>query len=136
MIPEPVRSAFNKAMREAIADKEAADFKCTQCGYAYLGLQMEVFLEFGEPGCPNAEHGRMIMVKVHSKESNMEAMRRVAFRNDIQDVINRHSRENKSGTPDFILAEYLTQCLEAFDNAHTARKQWHQSRDTLDKTSK
>jgi hypothetical protein len=30
-------------------------------------------------------------------------------------VINSLSRENKSNTPDFILAEYLVSCLEAYE---------------------
>ena len=39
------------------------------------------------------------------------------FRNDLRDLINLHNMERGSNTPDFILAEYLINCLEAFDNA-------------------
>ncbi len=39
------------------------------------------------------------------------------FRQELENVINRCSMENGSDTPDFILAEYLADCLVAFDKA-------------------
>lgn len=39
------------------------------------------------------------------------------FRDALQKLLNRHSREFGSDTPDFILAAYLTSCLKAFDQA-------------------
>ncbi len=36
-------------------------------------------------------------------------------------AINRHSKENGSNTPDFILADFLTACLCAFDAAVVRR---------------
>lgn len=50
------------------------------------------------------------------------------FRKDIEQVINKNSIENNSNTPDFILSEYLTDCLEAFDKATTRREEWYDSR--------
>lgn len=47
------------------------------------------------------------------------------FRGALKDLINYHSMENGSNTPDFILAEYLTDCLAAFDRAISAREDWH-----------
>ena len=47
------------------------------------------------------------------------------FRSEIQAVINRFSMENDSHTPDFILAEYLTDCLAAFDKATNNRSRWY-----------
>ena len=44
---------------------------------------------------------------------------------DIRDAINRHSAENASNTPDFILAQYLERCLTAFDAAVKEREWWH-----------
>lgn len=40
-------------------------------------------------------------------------------------AINCVSAENGSNTPDFILAEYLTDCLAAFDKASRAREKWY-----------
>lgn len=48
------------------------------------------------------------------------------LRKAIETEINRHSAENGSNTPDFILAEYLTDCLGAFDKAVKRRQDWYQ----------
>lgn len=47
------------------------------------------------------------------------------FEKDIAAVINKHSVENDSNTPDFILAQYVRQCLEAFAVASRWREQWY-----------
>lgn len=46
------------------------------------------------------------------------------LREEIQTAINRASAENESGTPDFILASFLTDSLQAFDNATNLRDRW------------
>lgn len=40
---------------------------------------------------------------------------RPEFLSDLQHLINYHSLEGGSNTPDYILAEYLVKCLELFD---------------------
>lgn len=45
--------------------------------------------------------------------------------NSVRAMINVHSAENASNTPDFILARYLMQCLDAFSEAVGAREKWH-----------
>lgn len=47
------------------------------------------------------------------------------FRKELEVAINRYSRENGSNTPDFILAEYLANCLDAYDKALVAREMWY-----------
>jgi hypothetical protein len=47
------------------------------------------------------------------------------LRDEIEIVLNKHSAENGSSTPDFILAQYLMDCLQAFDGAVTARMAWY-----------
>ena len=47
------------------------------------------------------------------------------FRFDIEKLINQYSMENNSDTPDFILAEYLADCLETFDKAMQRREKWY-----------
>ena len=47
------------------------------------------------------------------------------LREDIETAINCHFAENGSGTPGFILAEYLCQCLDAFDMATRRREEWY-----------
>lgn len=46
------------------------------------------------------------------------------FRKELETLINKHSMENGSNTPDFILAEYLESCLKAFDLALSKRASW------------
>ena len=53
------------------------------------------------------------------------------LRADIASVLNRHSRENGSNTPDFILAQYLANCLDAFDLAIHQRAQWYGRVDSI-----
>lgn len=44
------------------------------------------------------------------------------LRRDLTAVLNRHSAENGSDTPDYILAQFLHGCLAAFDEAVLARQ--------------
>lgn len=46
------------------------------------------------------------------------------FLKELQNLINRYNKENDSDTPDFILAQYLNNCLESFDIALRQRSDW------------
>ena len=41
------------------------------------------------------------------------------------EVLNCNSIENGSNTPDFILAQYLVNCLEAFHEINKTRETWY-----------
>jgi len=56
------------------------------------------------------------------------------FLNELQQLINRYSKENGSDTPDFILAEYLQGCLDNFDKTLVRREKWY-GRDVHQKSS-
>lgn len=47
------------------------------------------------------------------------------FRKELEHLVNRQSIENGSNTPDFILADYLMNCLHAFDAAVARRERWY-----------
>ena len=47
------------------------------------------------------------------------------LRVELRRVLNGVSAENGSNTPDFILAQYLVSCLNAFDHAVKARDSWY-----------
>ena len=47
------------------------------------------------------------------------------FENELTSLLNRYSMENGSNTPDFILAEYLKNCLLAFNSASNRRETWY-----------
>lgn len=51
------------------------------------------------------------------------------FRTALESLINEHSMENGSDTPDFILADYLYGCLLAFDKATKRRTDWYAPKD-------
>jgi len=44
---------------------------------------------------------------------------------DITAVLNKHSRENTSNTPDFILAEVMIGALMDFERASNLRENWY-----------
>ncbi|KKL26176.1 hypothetical protein LCGC14_2397950 [marine sediment metagenome] len=44
---------------------------------------------------------------------------------DLKELINKSCIENVSNTPDYILATYLSRCLEAFEDATRCRDNWY-----------
>ena len=48
-----------------------------------------------------------------------------SFRDKLETLINTHSMENGSDTPDFILAEFLADSLRAYDKATKERSRWY-----------
>jgi hypothetical protein len=44
---------------------------------------------------------------------------------ELEAVINKHSIENESDTPDFLLATYLSGCLENYAKVVKARDDWY-----------
>lgn len=75
-------------------------------------------LEIISFGDPVAQPGPFID-RVHEKEDPKQDTRPVLtyFERELRFLINRFSMENQSNTPDFILAEYLSGCLNAFNYA-------------------
>lgn len=70
---------------------------CKQCGYQIANVVLT--------SCPKC------------KKSIISA-----FELGLRKLINTHSQENKSDTPDFILAQYLNNCLHAFNTAIGQRR--------------
>jgi hypothetical protein len=52
-------------------------------------------------------------------------MEREEFQTELTKLLNRHSEENGSNTPDFILARYLTDCLEVWNSTVRQREDWY-----------
>jgi hypothetical protein len=48
-----------------------------------------------------------------------------AFLDELTALLNRHSMENGSDTPDFILAEYLAGCLTQWNVYSRKREAWY-----------
>jgi hypothetical protein len=48
-----------------------------------------------------------------------------SFQRELEGLINKYSRENDSNTPDFILAQYIEDCLSSFTKAVQQRETWY-----------
>ena len=49
----------------------------------------------------------------------------MGLRDDLRDAINRNSAENASDTPDWLLAGFLMECLDAFDRTLQQREKYY-----------
>ena len=49
----------------------------------------------------------------------------MTFKDQLTSLLNIHSAENRSNTPDFVLAKYLIGCLNAFDVAVNMREDYY-----------
>ncbi len=47
------------------------------------------------------------------------------FGKELAQLINKHSLENLSNTPDFILAKFMSNCLDSFNLATKERTHWY-----------
>lgn len=47
------------------------------------------------------------------------------FETELQQLLNRYSKENVSNTPDFVLSHYLLSCLRAFNMAVNRREAYY-----------
>ncbi len=54
-----------------------------------------------------------------AQDTNMQFAKR------LEKLLNAHSRENASNTPDFILAQYLLACLAAWNRGVQQRETWY-----------
>lgn len=78
--------------------------------------------------CPNGPTVYQRRREGHSKlvvENGKIVKETSAFERELAGLINRHSKENESNTPDFILAQYMLNCLNAFTLASRAREKWY-----------
>ncbi len=51
-------------------------------------------------------------------------MKKTELERKLSDLINDECRENDSNTPDFILSEFMINCLDAFELANNKREVW------------
>ncbi len=63
---------------------------------------------------PSAEGEEMVSFGVMSE-----------FEVELKNLLNSHSKDAETDTPDFILAKFLQDCLLAFNNATISRDEWH-----------
>lgn len=73
--------------------------------------------------------------KANREESTGDPLAAMDQKNDVYEkppfikalagVMNSYSRENRSNTPDFILANFVDKCLFAFEDANNRRERWY-----------
>lgn len=56
-----------------------------------------------------------------------KAQKMLEFEKELTELLNKYSLENKSNTPDFMVAKHLIECLIAFNNARIERDKWFTS---------
>lgn len=56
---------------------------------------------------------------------NIRRFSMLEFQKELTELINKHSLENGSNTPDFILAEHLCRCLSDFEQVIKTREAWY-----------
>lgn len=90
----------------------------------YMGTVVEVFEATGQIAVKQKHNvictydSEKQLIKVKKDENNQK------FRDELEILINRHSMENNSDTPDYILANYVMDCLGAYAKAHNHTNAW------------
>ena len=67
----------------------------------------------------------LCIVNVKTAMEQENKMRITEFEKKLKNLINSESRENDSNTADFILAEFMVNCLGAFELASNKREVWY-----------
>lgn len=52
-------------------------------------------------------------------------IKKEGFREELEKLLNRFSKENDSNTPDFLLANFMISCKDAFDLTVRRREEWY-----------
>ena len=52
-------------------------------------------------------------------------MEKTKLEERLKGILNSECRENDSNTPDFLLAEFMMSCLDAFELASNKREVWY-----------
>ncbi len=65
------------------------------------------------------------MSELTDEQQQLQRLSPTTLEAAIRHAINRFSAENGSDTPDFILAEYLIDCLAAYSMAVKSRDKWY-----------
>lgn len=82
--------------------------------------KQKISVPFEKEQWPNIPLGESIVYCGEPVSKNRNSLRK-----EIEQSINKHNGENRSNTPDFILAEYLMDCLETFDRFVNKREAYY-----------
>jgi hypothetical protein len=85
-------------------------------GERLIGIN-DVARAYGYHICPIC--GQFGCTRLHIEEPSK------SFEEELRALINRYSVENRSNTPDIILAMFIVNALEAFNDAVQSRDEWY-----------
>jgi len=74
---------------------------------------------------PQLIKGNTMNEEIHDSPEEYRASFDKSFEEELVSLINIKCREGESNTPDFILAEYMSDCLKAFNKSVNKREEWH-----------
>jgi len=86
--------------------------------------EIERNAEQHDPGV-HYDHGDFIAAQNEEFDADEALIRDSTLLADLARLLNRHSRENVSNTPDYILANALVDALKAIEGAVRARDDWY-----------
>ena len=89
------------------------------------GILLNGIVSFAENGVDPADTQSITVDVTVSFEAIEPLITEPTFMQELERLINKHSQENGSNTPDFILANYLKNCLGAFNDAVESRELWY-----------
>ena len=89
----------------------------------YCRHEWHVTREADKLVCPKCGGTLITWFFVDREEATMSDT--VGLLPELRGLLNKHSMENDSNTPDFILAQYLIDCLVAYNRALRRRSKWY-----------
>ena len=111
---------------------------CMNTGRQFIGIERDAeYFRVAIKRISSANHGHHPQIHAHhrrgldrlvSRSGDAETTTNIYMdnlRKIIESAIEATNTESGSDTPDFILAEYLTDCLAAYDKAVLAREKWY-----------
>lgn len=94
------------------------ELRCQFCGGSLPSVFNYCPSRSGGEACHNDEH-------LDVPQEKSAERRRLDFRIELESLINRHSVENGSDTPDYLLAQFLAGCLAAYEATVMKRDDWY-----------
>lgn len=122
------KPAIECARIEGFGDCMGETLDCRKCGNP-LGRKIAPMARVTNESPPRIELEPPLRPieceKCGTRTVGVISMPEPTFAEELERMLNRHSQENESGTPDFILAEYMLSCLDAFNKAVQDRESWY-----------
>lgn len=131
-VEEPTRSALNTPKTFSFPAKSCAPqktvvFNDEECKLNGKEMRFEdarkYFTNTLDTGEDVGYPGQVMEQKKQTAEFPRPPL--TAFEQDLRRLINKYSMENRSNTPDNILAEYLVSCLDVFNRTVAQRETWY-----------